>query len=451
MSPRGGGGFGKTPSQNRASAGREIVTNRPDYDFEDAAQEVDGTTSGATFAAISGANNGSEATKLPIGSKIVIPGTPPPITLSGKSPTDLTVIVGNREIKVQSAKIVRAMDMMSDAWSARIPWTPGQDRELDRVTRPYGYERAAAYIGNDMLVNGRLYTVSPSMTDKGMTKELKGYSFTVDAVDSSVHPTPARTYEMYKITLQDIAKYYAGLLGVDVIFEWNPGGPFDRVSMAATETIFQLLVRLATERGGLVSCTEYGDILFTSADSVSQKPIGTLMEDQSFVTGWKATYDGRKRFHAYRCITQGLKGRVAPSATFAAITEATTSGQKGGPPVDVTLDAAVPIFRTQTFHADNVTPGNIKNASKWRKNKQFADSLTIPLPVTSWYGPDGKLWRWGTMVTVISKTLGVGNGFDFLIRSVEFDLDDNKRTATIHLIPPQAYSDREIGEIWTYS
>ena len=69
-------------------------------------------------------------------------------------------------------------------------------------------------------------------------------------------------------------------------------------------------------------------------------------------------------------------------------------------------------------------------------------------PVSSWYGPDGKLWRENTIVTVKSPTMFVPNGFDFLIRSVEYEFTTEGATAKLGLVPPQVFTGDPIDEPW---
>ena len=440
MSPRyGSGGGGKS-----ARPGTIHEVTRDGETIEDIATDAYGSSTGPLSAALGTANAKPGKTKLKVGDRIVIPGNPPAVKLTGKDKDEMTVMVGGREMSFISAKLIRSMDTASDGWVAQIPWTPGEDKELDRLTRPFGYERAAVYIGNDLQINGRLYTVAPEMTDKGMTKELHGFSFSIDAVDSSAPPP----YEINGQTLQNIAKMYAHLVGVDAVFQWDPGGAFDRVSLRPGETMFQLLARLASQRGGLVSCLPTGDMLFLQANT-AQKSVGVLEESGAFVLHWKAVYDGRKRWHEYKCITAGVKGRHQTGPLSKALVGPQAAESKKMTVV-VDTDDAVPMFRTQTFRADNVTPGNVKNAARWRRNKQFADAMTTPYPVESWYAPDGTRWEENKIVTVKSATLGVAKGFDFLIRSVEFEVGDHGKSAVLHLIPPHAFTEKELGEIWTY-
>jgi len=108
----------------------------------------------------------------------------------------------------------------------------------------------------------------------------------------------------------------------------------------------------------------------------------------------------------------------------------------------------VPRSRWTTFHADDTTPGNIRDAARWKRNRTFVDALTQELPVSGWYAPDGSLWRVNTRVTVISPTLGVPDGYTFTIRAVEYEYSDRGRTATLSLVPPEAYTNMDVGIIW---
>jgi prophage tail gpP-like protein len=379
------------------------------------------------------------------GEQLIIPGNPPPLRLTGKQPDDLTVLIGGLDIPQMSARIIRTMDTGTDGWTGRIAWVPGVDAGVDRVTRPFGYERAAAYIGNELLVAGCLYMTEPEMTERGMTKGLHGFSFTADAIDSHVQPP----YEYNNVSLKQLADALTPPLGIKAVFTdevlADAQIAFPRVTSHERDSIFTFLAKLATQRGILVSSTPQGDLFFLRANTEG-KPVGTLQEKEPMVVGWKARYDGRKRFYAYKCITSGAKqgavlqwdnpGHGAPSG-------------KAGPSLVISYDKTIPRSRFITFHADDTVPGNIHNAARWKRNKQFVEALTHEFPVTDWYAPNGKLWEPNTLVTVISPTLGVPDGYNFLIRQIEFILDDKRRTAMLSLVPPNAYSEKDIGLVWT--
>lgn len=421
---RGGGG--------RPTAGHPW-TAQEDTDLESIAAEVYGDPGKAGL--IWGANKSRKTNVVRKGEHLILPGNVlAPETLSGKQPNDLTVIVSGIELKLTGCRIVRTMDTGADGWSGLLPWNPGENPAVDAATKPFGYQRTSVYIGGILQVNGHLYTISPSLTTKGRVKELMGYSHTVDMVDSHVQPP----YERNNITLESLAREMMHHRGITTVFETPSGGAFARTTGHESDTVFSHLSKLATERGILVSNTAQGDLLFHRAKT-SGTPVGTLREGEPGVLEWKAVYDGRKRFNAYKCISAGTGKAVAKwGEDGAAETPAVTFTE---------IDPQVPLSRFMSFRADDTTPGNVQVAARWQKNKQFVEALTFALPVDGWYAPNGKLWETNTLLTVESVTLGVPKGFTFLIRQVEFILED-KRYAVLQLVPPQAFSGKDIGEVW---
>lgn len=387
---------------------------------------------------IFGANATRPTNVVVVGETLIIPGPRPAVTLTGKRPDQMTFIVGDREIPLLAARIIRTMDTGTSGWSGRMVWAPGEDKELDQITRPYGYERAAAYIGDTLLVSGRLYITEPELTDAGLTKVLTGFSFTADMVDSNKQPP----YEYADVTLDQLAAAFTPPIGIKSVVKADTGGKFALATGHESDTLFGYLSRLATERGLLVGDTPEGDLLIHRADTDGE-PVGTLDETHPIATGWKAKYDGRKRFSVFKCINAAGTATAVPlwkDIGAAAPVEA-------NPITESITDPEIPTSRFYSFRADDTTLANTKAAARWRRNKQYIESLTQPITVVDWYAPDGSLWRENTLVTVVSAVLGVPKGFTFLIRSVEFILED-KRTTVLQLVPPQGYTNQDIGKVW---
>jgi len=171
MSPRGGGGSGPR-------IGTVYRNNEDGGDLEVIGTQVTGSPKGGAVIWGANPNIASTSTKLKKGQLIIIPGNPPPVKLTDKDPDMMTILIDGIEVPMTSSRILRTMDTCSDGWTGSTPWTPGADPAFDRATRPYSYVRSAAYIGNELMVGGRLYTVEPEMTDNGLVKGFHGYSFT---------------------------------------------------------------------------------------------------------------------------------------------------------------------------------------------------------------------------------------------------------------------------------
>jgi len=332
----------------------------------------------------------------------------------------ITILVDSVRVPHVSARIIRTMDTCGDGWSALLPLD--LDSEIATKLAPYSYPKASAYIAGDLAVNGVLYRVSPALSDTQRTASIEGNSFTVDIVDSTVQ-TP---YQRSDITLEQLAEELVAAVGINASADFDTGGIFERTTADEQETIFDHLLTYAQQRGGLVSNTVNGDLLITRANTEGE-PVGSLVEGENFVTAWGADYDGRQRFNTYTALGQSplSNKNVSPA-----------------------IDSRVPRSRFLTFTADDSTDGNISEASIWRRNSQIAKAMAISIPVRGWYGPAGNLWEPNTIVTVTSPTLFIPDGFDFLIRAVEYVETETQRTAVLSLIPPQTYTTEDIEEPW---
>jgi len=400
--------------------------------------------------------------------------------LAGKDPDELTLVIEGREIIVESARLLRTMDTCADALTALMPWEPGLDDELDQITRPYGYQAASVYIGGELQMEGLLYNVGQKLSSEGSSKDLEIFTKTADIIDSTVIPP----YEASNISLTARCKQQCEPFGIEIVIgdgvnlirerrvvsrrytarrreipagvqsiggilnlrpttqsvdtggTWRITGTriireeerFSRVSAEQTDSIFDHLKKLASQKGLLLSCDKYGNLLITKANTEGE-PVGTIDEIIPLTSAYETRFSGRDRFAMYRALASSSRSR-----------------RTGG--AGVARDPVVTAPRVLTFQADDNLPGEAPNAAAWRKNKSAADSLGLSFPVNTWYAPNGKLWEPNTTVTVISPTIGIKNGFTFLISQVEFVYESSGISANLQLKPPTTYTTGEIIEPW---
>jgi prophage tail gpP-like protein len=346
------------------------------------------------------------------------------LILKSKQKDEFTLLVEGIEVPVLGAKVIRTMDTAADGWTAQIAWNPSQDTELDAFLLPYVYPNASVYLGSELVINGIGYTVGNEMTKEGIQKNLEGASFTADIVDSTLKPP----YQKRNVTIEQRARDIVEPMeiGVELKHIENTGGKFSRMTASKTDTIFAHLKKYASQRAVLISSTAAGNLLLTAAN-VKGKPVGTLEEMKPLPEGWRAEFDGRKRFNSYKALGSSPKSSSKSAEA---------------------KDESVPRSRFQTFTANDSTDGNIQKAADWRRSKQVAETLTIPFPVSDWYDPNGNLWEPNTIVTVVSPSIHVPQGYDFLIKSVEYNYAKSGRSSMLNLVPPQVYTGEPIDEPW---
>lgn len=342
--------------------------------------------------------------------------------LANKDKDDFTLVLDDIEVPLLSARLIRTMDTAADGFSGSIAWIPGLDKKLDEKLLPFRYPKAQVYLGNELQLTGYLYGVSPVLDGDGRKKNLTGASSTAEMIDSNVRPP----YEKNNVTLKQYAKTRLKQIGLKAVFETDPGGAFKRVTANPWDKIFDDLTSLASQRGILISSTNKGEALFFQAGSGEN--MGTLEEGQPLALSWSANYDGRWRFHTYKAIGQ------SPGA------DAQTA---------VAVDDNIPKSRLFTFSANDTTPGDIQRAADWKRSKMLADILTMSIPVSSWYAPNGKLWKPDNSITIISPTLDLpAPGVTLLIRSAEFVFQVSGTQSIINVVPEEVYTGKKIVDPW---
>jgi len=359
--------------------------------------------------------------------------------MSRKPKEAFTLVLYGQEIPVLSGRIVRSIDTVADGWSAEIPWTPGKDRDLDRCVRYKSFAPAQVYLGPRLVNTGRLYAVTNSLRRDGRTKSLEGWSLTKDLVDSTIPPAAVQQgqgdwqYQWTGLSVWNFANAIVRPLGLGVktdlsAAQWTE--QFEEIQCEVTDTYAEVITHLAFARGMLATKDEYGN-LFLTCPKIKGTPVGTLREGDGLVTDWKLKVDGTELFYAYT--VYGVSGM-------------------GDDIQSTAIDESIPTSRRTGVRSGDVTFGNVALTAKWKRNRQLVKALAFPLPVSSWYAPDGSLWSPNTLVHVVSETLEVPKGFTFLVREVECTLEKSAAAATLSLVPPEVYSTAEeeptAGRLW---
>jgi len=361
--------------------------------------------------------------------------------LDGKDEKDFTLVLNGEEIPVVSGRVFRSIDNCADGCSATIILN---DKIKELIT-PFGYEEAKVYLGGELVITGILYSIVPQITSEEKTLTVGIYSSACDIIDSVRYPP----YEFKEISLQQLAEELISNLGLVVNFDESLGAQFfDRVCIDKQQTIFNFLNELAAQFGILITSNEKGEVLFTKANT-SSKPVETIKD----VTNISAKYNGRELFAIYRVIsttpirvkkTEKLKKRIRkkPGGNYK-----TVQLTKIAEAYD---DSIVPISRQTTYRADNVNMDEVNKTAEWQRSKKWAEALTIRIPRIGWR-PQGSsnLYRENTLVMLENEDIWLGKGFKFLIKEVEYTLDNNGASCALVLTPPQAYTGEEIPYVFS--
>ncbi len=358
--------------------------------------------------------------------------------LRAKPANSMTVVLDGMEIPIVSGKCSRSIDTVADGWSAEMDWFPRKYPEIDRRVRYKSYAKAQLYLGTNLVNTGRLYRAKGHLEDNKWTKSLWGWSLTKDLVDSTIPPAAVLQgrgewqYEWTGLSVWNYANAIIRPTGIGVRTDLSDAvytEQFPYIQCEVTETYAEVITRLAFQRAMLVSNDEFGNLFLTAAKQKGA-PVCTLFEGDGIVTTWDMDVDGAKLFYSYTVYGEAGDGSVVQSTA---------------------IDSSIPSSRTTAVRSGEAGLGNVQITAKWKRNRQLVDALTFPLPVSSWYAPNGSLWTPNTLVNVKSDTFETPQGFAFLIREVEYDYKASGCTAVLHLVPPLAYSHNEeasTGGLW---
>jgi prophage tail gpP-like protein len=368
------------------------------------------------------------------GSSLIFPGDILWIPLEEKSEEDDFMSFGKQQedtfsleiegilVPVSEATLLLTMDTGSDNFTAVL--------DVDFITEklrehllPYRYPKCTVRINGVLKLTGSVYIIEPVANDKKRYKKITGYSNTVDVIDSSVNPP----YEFNAITLINHAKRMVKDIGISAVFYSGAKEFFDKVTTRTGEKRFSHLVSLAKQRGLLISCTPYGNLLFHRSND-SLVPVETIEEGEVGATSYKAKYDGRKRFKSYRIVGKTFTGEV--------VTKTIT-------------DPFVSKPRYFARNESNVEEGNITVAATWERSKAIADALTMEVPYPSWTTKNGDIWATNTYINLKSKTLDLRDGAILLIRRVLFSFTEKSNTCVLNVVPREVFTNEKLPDIWS--
>jgi prophage tail gpP-like protein len=355
-----------------------------------------------------------------------------PDRLEGKEPDDFTIIIEGLEVPVVDGKAFRSIDTVADGFSATIPWDPTRqterNKELIAKVKPYGYKTCECYLGGELMMTGRLYAVGASIDQNGVTLDLEGWGHTADLVDSTVRPP----YEAKKVTLEQRATSMLEGFAIDLDFRLEEDEPFDKITIQPTDTIFNHLLELARQRKALVTSDAKGRLVITQANTDGGS-VYTLEEGRRPLSQATIRFDGRARFNSYTAISQSPRKK----------------GKNASAPTATAKDDIVPAARMYRFQADDTKGEKLQEAADWERSRRLADGLKVSLPVDGWQVPGTKdLWKENTIVTLKSASLFIPDGYDFLIRSVEYSFSESGAVANLELVPPETFTGEPLKEPW---
>ena len=333
------------------------------------------------------------------------------------------IIDGERLTGFKGLTISRNMDTCADGFGISTTFQPGNEN-LIKAFRPFGYQSARIYLGQDLLINGSIEKCSPAFSGDSTTMNLEGRAITGILIDCSItkYPIEFKNQNLKQITDSIIEPF--GLLSK---FDSDPGAIFETVRAENGQTVFSFLSGLAQQRGILISSTPKGELLFWKANTTAA-PVANFIQGEAPFIGGGISFDGAQRFRTYTALGQS----------------AGQESKKG-----VYIDKNLNIHRPLIFMASDTDSGNIDQAAKWKGSNNLSNSISFSINVPNWRDKTGNLWKENKIVTVKAPSLFIPNESRFLIKSLSYNLSETDKTTTLNLVLPQSYDPDYTGaEPW---
>jgi prophage tail gpP-like protein len=284
------------------------------------------------------------------------------------------------------------------------------------------------HIGNDLVLTGYVDDFIPSYDAKEVSWVVSGRSKTSDLVDCSAI---YKSGQWQGVTLDRVASDICAPFGIEVSVEGELGAAFPRVTIEQGESCFELLDRLAKQRGILLTTNEKGQLVLTQA---SEQMMGASLILGENILAARGQFSMRDR--ASEWIVKGSS--YGGGATWDNTAPATLGGQKA-----TITDPAVTRYRPRIIIAEDVT--TVAGASKrgqWQKPRSIGEGTQTEITVAGWRtqgieGNSGPLWRINRICPIKDEIQGLDESWLIVTVSLMED-DKNGREAIINLMPREA-------------
>ncbi len=353
---------------------------------------------------------------IPGSGERVEPSTP----LVGGDKDEVSITIDGEQFYLwQDISITLSMDTI-DSFQFLVPWDPFNE-DLRKIFKPFQYRQVGVTIGGEKVITGTLLKHDSSKAANASKLTLSGYGKPGILQDVNV-PISLYPIELFNNDLEQIAKKLCDPFEVTPVFEADKGSAFKSVTIEPTEKILDFLVKLAKQRGLIVTSNEFGELVFQTASTGKAKT--TIKEGLFPFIGGDATLDGQQRFSSVTALGDRWNGKVGSY---------------------VANDNTIPVNRSSVIVTNHITKGELQKAANAKIGRGFASSIQIPVSITGWRDPDGDRWQENTRIIYQSPTNFIYKETEFVIRQVDFTRRPDGLVSNFILVFPEAFT----GEIRT--
>lgn len=353
------------------------------------------------------------------GVTITVPSAPvAPTASQTDDPDELVVEINGARFRYWTAvSLNRSIDAM-DTLVVSAPFEP-DDAAFRAAFRPFAFAPVGISVGGAPLFTGTMITPDPTVGEAQRVVSADCYSTPAVLADCTA---PASMYpiEWDEADLRQIAATLLAPFGLSAQFDAPPGAVFQRVSLNTGEKILAFLIKLAQQRGLLVSSTPDGKLRFAKSTPAGN-PVAHLKEGEAPLRGITPTFNAREYYSAITAIEPMVVGL-------------------GGEQVTVQNSSLKGTVRPFAFEVQDTADADVQAACEAKVGRMFANAVTYSISVATWRDPQGELWGPNTTILVTAPGVMIYSAYEFLIRAVAFTrAADGGTTATLTVTVPGAF------------
>lgn len=301
------------------------------------------------------------------------------------------------------------IDTIADAFSVSAAFDH-EKKDIRDTFRPFGYQRVQVFIGQDIVLTGRIDKIEPS----GGNITVQGRALPGILGDCSIEGE----LELSGLTLGQIARNLCAPFGVTVRVDRDTG----IIEVARAEygqKVAEFLNSIAAPRNMLLNSSYSGQLVISSADDLpSKNPVANLEDAVAPLLSVSASFDSTARFSSYTIATQ-FAGESDLSAT--------------------SKDAGIPIHRPLRQAVDDAEQ-DLDVTARRARSMGYASSIGVQANIAGWRRPDGKLWAERQAVNLRSPSSMIYRQTKYIIAGVTYTLEESQQTSGFRLVDSATYS-----------
>jgi len=279
-------------------------------------------------------------------------------------------------------------------------------------------------LGDDTVVTGYIDDFIPSYDAENVSIRVSGRDKTGDLVDSSV---VHKSGQWKGVRLEKLAEEICKPYGISVVNEIDTGEAFSSVVLEQGETAFDLLDRLAKQRGVLLTADGLGRLVITRA---STKRAGVALVLGQNILAARGRFSWRERSSQY--IVKGTTS--AGGSTWDEQPVKVTGGRQ-----TIVNDSEINRYRPKILvNEDSLTVGGANTRGEWYKSRMLGEANSTEITLAGWRenGDSGPLWQKNQLADIDDPVQNLKTSW--LIKTVTFTEGDNGRICVLTLVPPES-------------